>query len=151
MTIDPGEMGTLVRDGHQKVLVSRGCAPLGDGAGRGTRHDGGMSTVVALSLVGSQVGGGWGKAQRIAIATVEDGAVTLWLEHDVRWDIAHDEGTEGSHHARVVRFLRDNGVQVVATGHMGEPMARMLATMGIRAAVEASGDPHEAAVVAAAG
>ena len=107
--------------------------------------------VVAVSLAGTQVGGGWGKAQRVAIARVADGTVTDWQEHDVRWDLAHDEGTEGSHHARVVRFLRDNGVQVVATGHMGEPMARMLGTMGIRAVVDATGDPHEAALVAAAG
>ncbi len=110
-----------------------------------------MSTVVALSLVGTQVGGGWGKAQRIAIASVDDGTITEWTEHDVRWDVAHDEGTEGSHHARVVRFLRDNGVQVVATGHMGPPMARMLATMGIRAVVEAAGDPRAAALAAAQG
>lgn len=108
-----------------------------------------MSTVVALSLVGTQVGGGWGKAQRIAIATVDDGTITDWTEHDVRWDVAHDEGTEGSHHARVVRFLRDNGVQVVATGHMGPPMARMLGTMGIRAVVDLAGDPREAALAAA--
>ena len=110
-----------------------------------------MSTVVALSLVGPQVGGGWGKAQRIALATVDDdGTVTDWAEHDVRWDLAHDEGTEGSHHARVVRFLKENGVQVVATGHMGPPMARMLATMGIRAVTDATGDPRTAAVAAAA-
>ena len=112
---------------------------------------GGMSTVVALSLVGPQVGGGWGKAQRIALATVDDdGTVTDWAEHDVRWDLAHDEGTEGSHHARVVRFLKENGVQVVATGHMGPPMARMLATMGIRTVTDATGDPRTAAVAAAA-
>ncbi len=117
------------------------------------RHDEGVSTVVALSLVGSaegsQVGGGWGRAQRIAIATVEDGSVTRWAEHDVRWDLAHDEGTEGSHHARVVRFLRDNGVQVVATGHMGPPMARMLGTMGIQAVVDAAGDPRAVALAVA--
>jgi predicted Fe-Mo cluster-binding NifX family protein len=108
-----------------------------------------MSTVVAVSLVGSQAGGGWGRAQRIAIATVEDGVLGSWTEHDVRWDLAHDEGTEGSHHARVVRFLRDNGVQVVATGHMGPPMARMLETMGLRAVMDVSGDARAAAIAAA--
>lgn len=112
-----------------------------------------MSTVVALSLVGpaesAEVGGGWGRAQRIAIATVEDGGITGWAEHDVRWDVAHDEGTEGSHHARVVRFLQDNGVQVVATGHMGPPMARMLGTMGVQAVVDATGDPRAVAVAVA--
>lgn len=112
-----------------------------------------MSTVVALSLVGpaepAEVGGGWGRAQRIGIATVVDGAVTDWVEHDVRWDLAHDEGSEGSHHARVVRFLMENGVEVVATGHMGPPMARMLGTMGIRAVTGVSGDPRQVAVAAA--
>ena len=121
----------------------------------GNGHHGVMSTVVALSLVGTQssplVGGGWGRAERVAIATVDDGAVTALVEHDVRWDLAHDEGTEGSHHARVVRFLREHGVQVVATGHMGPPMARMLGTMGIRAVVDVTGDPREAALTAAQG
>lgn len=105
--------------------------------------------VVAVSLAGTQVGGGWGKAQRVAIARVADGTVTDWQEHDVRWDVAHDEGTEGSHHARIVRFLRENGVQVVATGHMGPPMARMLSTMGIRAVVDVTGDARTVAVEAA--
>jgi predicted Fe-Mo cluster-binding NifX family protein len=112
-----------------------------------------VSTVVALSLVGpaesAEAGGGWGRAQRIAIATVVDDAVTDWVEHDVRWDLAHDEGSEGSHHARVVRFLMENGVEVVAAGHMGPPMARMLATMGLRVVTGVSGDPRAAAVAAA--
>lgn len=107
-----------------------------------------MSTVVAVNLAGSSVGGGWGRAQRIAIATVDAGAITDWTEHDVRWDIAHDEGTEGSHHARVVRFLRENGVQVVVTGHMGPPMARMLGTMGILAVTDVTGDAKAAALAA---
>ena len=133
--------------------------PRAIGHHSGTAHDEPLgddvrvSTVVALSLVGpaesAEVGGGWGRAQRIAIATVVDGDVTDWVEHDVRWDLAHDEGSEGSHHARVVRFLMENGVEVVATGHMGPPMARMLGTMGIRAVTGVSGDPRKAAVAAA--
>ena len=109
-----------------------------------------VSTVVAVNVSGSLVGGGWGKAQRVAVATVDDGGVTDWVEHDVRWDLAHDEGTEGSHHARIVRFLRDNAVEVVVTGHMGPPMARMLGTMGIRALVDVTGDARAAAATAAA-
>ncbi len=108
-----------------------------------------VSTVVAINLSGSLVGGGWGRAQRVAVATVDTGELTGWAEHDVRWDLAHDEGTEGSHHARIVRFLRENGVEVVVTGHMGPPMARMLGTMGIRAVVDAAGDARAAAVAAA--
>jgi predicted Fe-Mo cluster-binding NifX family protein len=107
-----------------------------------------VSTVVAVNLAGSSVGEGWGRAQRIAVAAVERGEVTDWTEHDVRWDLAHDEGSEGSHHARVVRFLRENAVQVVVTGHMGPPMARMLETMGIRAVTDVSGDAKAAAEAA---
>ena len=113
------------------------------------RENGAVSTVVAVNLSGSLVGGGWGRAQRIAVATVDAGTVTDWVEHDVRWDLAHDEGTEGSHHARIVRFLKDNAVEVVVTGHMGPPMARMLGTMGIRAMVDVIGDARAAAVTAA--
>lgn len=73
----------------------------------------------------------WGRAPRIAVATVEHGAITAWHEHAVGWDVAHDEGTEGSHHARVVRFLRDNGVTHVAVDHMGAGMQHTLGRMGI--------------------
>ena len=70
-----------------------------------------------------QTGGGWGKAHRVALATVADGAITDWQEIDVGWDTAHDEGTEGSHHARIARFLIENHVDVVVTGHMGPPLS----------------------------
>lgn len=114
----------------------------------GRRHDGVVS-VVAVNVIGSQVGAGWGKAPRVAVATVEGGTVTSWEEHEVRWDLAHDEGTEGSHHARIVRFLREHGVEVVVTGHMGPPMARMLTTMGIRAVTGVAGDAREIAAAVA--
>ncbi|NMM17941.1 MAG: hypothetical protein HHJ14_12755 [Cellulomonas sp.] len=89
-------------------------------------------------------GGGWGRAHRVALATVSEGTITDWREVEVGWDTAHDEGTEGSHHARIARFLIDNHVEVVATGHLGPPMARMLSTMGIRTHVDAHGDARAA-------
>lgn len=49
----------------------------------------------------------WGRAARVAIVDVEDGAVAGWREFDVAWDELHDVDTEGGHHARVVRFLRE--------------------------------------------
>lgn len=95
------------------------------------------------------MGGGWGRAQRIGLATVDGGAITDWQEHNVGWDEAHDEGTHGSHHARIVRFLRDHHVAVVVTGHMGPPMQRMLSSMEIAAVVGVIG-PARAIVEAVA-
>lgn len=100
---------------------------------------------------GATVGPRWGKADRVAVADVTGGAITGWEEFGVGWDVLHDEGTEGSHHARVVRFLRDNQVEVVAAPHVGDGMVRMLDTMGIRLVTGASGDARAAAVKAAAG
>lgn len=90
----------------------------------------------------------WGRAQRVAVADVRDGQVVVWTEHEVGWGDAHDLGTEGSHHARVARFLQEHGVEVVAAHHMGEGMLRMLESMSIRAALGASGPARSAAAAA---
>jgi predicted Fe-Mo cluster-binding NifX family protein len=95
------------------------------------------------------VGSGWGRAPRVAVARVEAGRITAWEEHDVAWDALHDVGTEGGHHARVATFLKDHGVEVVVAGHMGPPMAQMLAKMRILARTGAQGDAR--AAVEAAG
>ncbi len=94
---------------------------------------------------------GWGRAARVAVADVVDGATTRWETFDVGWDALHDTGTEGSHHARIARFLQDHAVQVVVTGHMGPPMANMLERMGIRVRLGASGDARRAVLDASAG
>jgi predicted Fe-Mo cluster-binding NifX family protein len=86
----------------------------------------------------------WGRAARVAVARVENGRVATWDEHDVAWDVLHDVGTEGGHHARVAAFLRDHGVEVVVAGHMGPPMAQMLAKMRILARTGALGDARAA-------
>ena len=96
-----------------------------------------------------QVGGGWGRAPRIAVAEVTDGAVTAWTEHDVEWDRLHDEGGHGDHHARIERFVRENAGEVIVTGHMGPPMQRTLAGLGVRIVLDATGDAPAAAVAAA--
>ncbi|MDR0417662.1 MAG: NifB/NifX family molybdenum-iron cluster-binding protein [Propionibacteriaceae bacterium] len=106
--------------------------------------------VIAINLDGSEIGGGWGRARRVALATAAAGAITGWTETDVGWDVAHDQGPHGSHHARIVRFLRDHGVSVVVTGHMGPPMERMLRTMGIAAVVGVAGDARAVARALAA-
>ena len=98
-----------------------------------------------------QVGGGFGRAPLVAIATVEYGAVIDWEEIPVAWDVLHDTTTEGGHHARVARFLVDHHVDLVVAGHIGEGMRHMLDRMGLAARTGASGDAREAVVQDPAG
>jgi predicted Fe-Mo cluster-binding NifX family protein len=91
----------------------------------------------------------WGRARRVALMEVQDGAVTGWKEHDVRWDESHDAGPEGAHHARVATFVRDHDVNVVAAHHMGGGMQHMLEKLGVRVVLGVGGDAREAAVTAA--
>ncbi len=91
----------------------------------------------------------WGRAQRIAVAEVDDGAITRWDEVDVGWDHLHDEGSSARHHARVARFLREQGVETVVAHHVGDGMVRMLETMHLGLRLGAEGDAR-AAVAAVA-
>ena len=106
--------------------------------------------IVALPVApGRRLGPSWGRAPVVAVATVRDSAVAGWEEHEVRWDLSHDEGHHGSHHARVVRFLREHDVTAVAADHMGDPMVHTLGRMGV-AVLLGAGDDAEAAALAAA-
>lgn len=93
----------------------------------------------------------WGRAERVAVADVADGEIRDWQEFDVGWGRLHDEGTEGSHHARIATFLREHDVQAVAVHHLGGGMERMLGTMGIRVVTGVTGDARAAAAAATAG
>lgn len=90
----------------------------------------------------------WGRAARVAVADVRDGAVTSWDEFDVGWDVAHDAGPEGTHHARIARFLQEHGVEAVVAGHMGPPMVTMLERMGLFVRLGAEGDARQAVLSA---
>ena len=96
-----------------------------------------------------QVDPRWGRAETVAVAEVSGGAITSWQEHQVGWGSLHDQGTEGSHHARIARFLRDNQIETIAVNHVGAGMERMLGTMGIRIAGGLGGDARAAAQAAA--
>lgn len=87
----------------------------------------------------------WGRADRVAVATVSDTAIADWQEFDVGWDTLHDSAGEGQHHARIARFLQDHGVQAVVAGHMGPPMQNMLSKMRIEVHLGAGGPAREAA------
>lgn len=108
-----------------------------------------MNVCVTLGPDGS-VGGGLGRAARVALAAVEDGSISSWEEIDVGWDELHDSEPEGAHHARLVRFLRERDVAAVVARGMGEGMRRVLANMGIRL-VLADGEARDAVLAAVAG
>lgn len=106
--------------------------------------------IICLPVTGDgQVGDGWGRAPRVAVVRVEDGAVADWRELDVRWDVLHDEGTPGGHHARVVRFLREHQVDTVLAAHMGDGMRNTLDKLGITVRLGADGAARTAVAAAA--
>jgi predicted Fe-Mo cluster-binding NifX family protein len=92
----------------------------------------------------------WGRAARIAVADVRKGLIAHWEEIEVGWDTAHDLGSEGSHHARVARFLQERGTEVVIAHHMGDPMLRMLEAMGVHVRLGASGNARRAVLASIA-
>ncbi len=95
-----------------------------------------------------QVGHSWGKAPVVAIARLDNGTIESWRTEAVGWDLSHDEGTSGSHHARVARFVQDHGITTVLAAHMGEPMQNMLTKLGVDVQQDVAGDAR-AAVAAA--
>lgn len=95
-----------------------------------------------------QVDPRWGRAERVAVAEVTAGEIRGWQEFTVGWETLHDQGTEGAHHARVARFLRENQVQAIAVHHIGPGMQRMLDSMSVRAVTGLGGDARRAALAA---
>lgn len=90
----------------------------------------------------------WGRAHWIGVADVVDGAVRSWQVHEVAWDESHDEGSHGSHHARIVRFIKSHGVEAVVVDHMGPGMVQVMETMQIPLLPATPGDAR-ASVLAA--
>jgi len=73
----------------------------------------------------------FGRAPLMAVATVDDGEITDWAVENVQWDLLHDQGEHGLHHARIVRFMRDFGIERVGFAHMGPPMIQTLFKLGM--------------------
>ena len=119
---------------------------------RGRRHDERLYPDMILCVPvtsDGQVDPRWGRADRVAVADVVDGEIAAWQEIEVSWSRLHDEGTPGSHHARVVRFLREHQVEIVVANHIGDGMVRMLATMSLPAHLGAVGSARAAVLEAA--
>jgi predicted Fe-Mo cluster-binding NifX family protein len=86
----------------------------------------------------------WGRARWVAIAEVASGEISDWRAIEVGWDELHEAGTEGAHHARVARFVREQGVETVVAAHMGADMAHMLDRLGVTVHLGAAGDARAA-------
>ncbi len=86
----------------------------------------------------------WGRAQRVALAELGDGGIESWREIEVGWGVLRETGGEGSHHARIARFLREQHVQAVVANHMGQGMEHMLGKLGIQVRLGASGSARDA-------
>jgi predicted Fe-Mo cluster-binding NifX family protein len=106
-----------------------------------------MNIATPVTATG-QSAAAWGKAHWIGVATVQDGAVAAWQVHEVAWDVSHDEGTHGSHHARIVRFLKEHDIAVVVVDHMGPGMVQVMQTMQIPVLPATPGDA-QASILAA--
>jgi predicted Fe-Mo cluster-binding NifX family protein len=104
-----------------------------------------MDVIIAAAVEpDGSVGHSWGKARSVVVATIEADEVADWRPYEVCWDLLHDEGTPGAHHARVVTFLRTHGVEIVLVDHVGDGMRRMLTSMGVDLREGISGDAREA-------
>lgn len=106
--------------------------------------------IIAVNVVGDQVASGLGRARTMAVAAVGDGEVTSWEVVEVGWDALHGQGAEGTHHARIVRFMREHHVDAAVTGHMGAPMLNTMQKLGVVPLVGAAGDARAACLEAAA-
>ncbi len=107
--------------------------------------------IVCVPVTGDgQVDPRWGRADRIAVAEVDNGVVTRWDEFEVSWSRLHDEGTSAQHHARVARFLRENHIEGVVAHHVGDGMVRMMNVMKLPLFLDAAGDARAAVLTALA-
>ena len=94
------------------------------------------------------VGGGLGRAQTVAVADVRDGEVMSWTEVPVGWGDLHGVGPEGTHHARIVRFVREHSLECVVTSGLGESMRTTMGKLGVVVRTDLTGDARAAAVAA---
>jgi predicted Fe-Mo cluster-binding NifX family protein len=86
----------------------------------------------------------WGKADWVAVADVVNGDIDTWQVVEVSWSRLHDEGTPGSHHARVATFLREHQVEAVVANHIGPGMVKMLDAMDLPVHLGAAGNAKAA-------
>lgn len=92
----------------------------------------------------------FGRAHWVAVAEVADGEIAAWQVHEVSWDVLHDEGAHGAHHARVMKFITDQELEAVVSAEMGAGMARMLHAAKLPILPSRPGDAKAAVLAAVA-
>ncbi|NLI83856.1 MAG: hypothetical protein GX440_00360 [Propionibacterium sp.] len=98
-----------------------------------------------------QIDSRFGRAARMAVGTVtDDGQLTDWQVYEVGWDVLHDQSEHGQHHARVVRFLKDNQVDRVIFVQAGQSMLHTIDKMGLLMVQAPVMDAKDAVIQAAA-
>lgn len=91
----------------------------------------------------------FGKATTMAVAEVVDGELVDWQLHEVGWDVLHDQGEHGQHHARIVRFLREHEVERVVFIRVGQSMLNTMGKMGLSLVQVGPLDAQQAVIAAA--
>lgn len=71
------------------------------------------------------------KAPLVATCVLRDGTVTDWASHAVGWDQTYGVDVMGNHHARVMRFMKDQGVTTVVAADVCDNMRRSLEAQGV--------------------
>ncbi|HML50919.1 MAG TPA: NifB/NifX family molybdenum-iron cluster-binding protein [Propionicimonas sp.] len=92
----------------------------------------------------------FGRAHSVAVAQVDGDQITDWQVHEVEWDVKHDQVGHGSHHATVMRFFKEHGVEAVVVGDMGPGMAKMITSAKMAAFTTTPGDAKTSVLAALA-
>ena len=106
-----------------------------------------MNETIAVVVTpdGALIGGGLGRASHMAVAQRDEhNSITSWQVFEVGWDVLHDVGPHGGHHARIVRFMQEHGITHVMAAHIGPPMQTTLSKLGLVLHLDASGDARAA-------
>lgn len=91
-----------------------------------------------------------GKSHWIGVAEVSGPRITSWKIHEVGWDEAGLLGRD-PRHARIARFLTDQGVTAIVASDMGPRLAALLAELEIEVLPATPGDARESVLAAVAG